>query len=1730
MTTSGTYTFTVSGNPNGVIFNLYSGIINPSSFCTNWVGSNYTIAGGLTNIITKTLAIGTYYLMVSSFSSTQPVLPANYVITPSGGTIYSNPLSNDAYSYTNIVVNSAGNIVAFSDNSDLTNTTTYPSDVYTVYGLSYQGGLTLNPYVGTSFSSFQTLLTNNTVCGRISSNSKTVTINCVSAPAQPSAFTASSTTVCQGQNNVTYTIPAVAGATSYNWSYTGTGHTINGSGTSVTINFSNAATQGTLSVTANNTCGNSTARTLAITVNQLPAQPNNFTTSTATVCQGASNIIYTVPTVSGATSYTWTYSGTGVSTTGTNNSITLNFSSTATQGTLSVVANNACGPSTARTLSITVNSVPPIPDNFTAATATVCQGQNNVTYTIPAVAGATSYSWSYSGAGVPTITGTGRSVTISFSNTATSGTLSVFAVNACGNGSPRTYPITVNSVPPIPDNFTAATPTVCQGQNNVTYTIPAVAGATSYSWSYSGNGVAPITGTTTSININFSNTATSGTLSVFAVNACGNGSPRTYPITVRERPTATLTGTQTIVSGQAATLTATLTGESPWTITVNNQNYNVTTSTYQLSVTPTTTTIYTLSSVSNVCATLPVTTNNSATVTVSSQSITTNITGSTFCAGTTVTGTYSTTGTFGSGNTLTAQLSDATGSFSSPVSLGTVSGGTISATIPSNTPAGNGYRIRVVSSNPAIAGTANTSNLTINVPANATLSGTQTIFLGQIANLTVSLTGTSPWTIVISGNTTTVTTSPSTYQVTPPVGVSTYTLTSVNNVCGTTPISTNNVATVTVNASTISTNITGSTFCAGTTVTGTYSTTGTFGGGNTFTAQLSDASGSFSSPVSLSTVSGGTISATIPPNTPAGTGYRIRVVSSNPAITGTANTSNLTINVPANATLSGTQTVTQGQPVNLTVNLTGTSPWIMVVNGNTTTVTTTPYSYGVTPGVGVTTYTLTTVSNVCGTTTVTTNNTATVTVNPPVACDNDFSPTLVTNTNGICPNESAVLRVLDAPFGYNYSWSLNSSVIPNQSNPVLIANQVGTYQAQLTPEWYQVEPKFTNEILNDITFINENIGFIVGRYGTILRTDDLGEKWSEVYLGNPYSLSDLKDIHFTSSDNGWIVGHSNTLIKSSTGGISWESQSINFNGNAIDFFDKLKGIIVGTNGNIRYTIDGGQTWNTAISGISTNLNDIKFISSNIAIAVGDGGKLIKSIDGGQTWSSVFTGITFDFKRIYFFNSSLGWIVGNNDTVLRTTDGGIGWNSVTTGITINGGSILSWKDVSFSNASTGWLVDGGNTLAKTNDGGNTWSISTRFTSLSSHGITINQCSKLYFSKTSQNGFVIGWPGAIAKTIDLGNNWSAKNNAVSKTANDVQFIDNNNVISVGDDALVQKSSDKGKTWTTLTATGLTGNDWLNGCHFINLSTGWAIDNGGDIFFTNNGGLNWSKQRNAPSFQILYDIHMFNATKGYVVGLDGLFLETNDGGANWTTRSLGYSSSFLKIQFIDNNNGWICGQNGLILKTSDGGNTWLPQTTNTTAQISTIFFLNSQIGWATVTASSSQSIIKTTDGGNTWNVVSTTPTYVTDIVFKNTNDGYISGGNRYLATTTNGGVTWVQINQFNFDFSEITKLTINSLGTALGVGTNNTILRFNPNACAVNTNTVTINNITTTSNITLSGANTVSPYTTKSANTIQSTQGIVNGQVVNYRAGSSITLNPGFKVDAQTIFNAEIRGCNN
>lgn len=236
-----------------------------------------------------------------------------------------------------------------------------------------------------------------------------------------------------------------------------------------------------------------------------------------------------------------------------------------------------------------------------------------------------------------------------------------------------------------------------------------------------------------------------------------------------------------------------------------------------------------------------------------------------------------------------------------------------------------------------------------------------------------------------------------------------------------------------------------STLCPGQAVQVPYTATGSFNlaqgflfPGNVFRAQLSNANGSFANPVNIGQVTAttsGVINATIPANTPPGSGYRIRVIATSPAFTGSNNGFDITVGSPpvATAQADGPTTFCAGNAVPL-----------IAGNGD-------GYSYqwnlGGTaiPGADQATFTATasgsytvSVSNACGSVA---SNAISVQVNAlPV-----FEPVLT--SVALCAADEAVLETVNISGlqDLTFQWSVDGDAIAGAESPVLSVSQAGTY-------------------------------------------------------------------------------------------------------------------------------------------------------------------------------------------------------------------------------------------------------------------------------------------------------------------------------------------------------------------------------------------------------------------------------------------------------------------------------------------------------------------------------------------------------------------------------------------------------------------------------------------------------------------------------------------------------------
>ena len=384
----------------------------------------------------------------------------------------------------------------------------------------------------------------NNSCG--SGTARTLAVTVTPLPGQPGTITGN-TSVCQGSSQ-TYSIAAVTGATSYTWTlpagWNGTSNT-----TSITATAGSGG--GNISVAANNSCGAGTARTLAVTVPAVPAQPGPISGSNS-VCEDASET-YSIDAVAGATSYTWTLPS---GWTGSSNTTSITATVGANAGDITVIANGSCGISSARSLSVTVGSEPEQPGSITGESS-VCEGSYQ-TYSIAAVSDANSYTWTLPEGWNGTSTTTSITTTVG----ASSGNISVTANNSCGSGTASTLAVATTELPAQPGAITGSA-SLCAG-SVLSYSIAAVAGASSYTWTLPSGW----TGTSTSTSITVTAGTSDGNISVTANNGCGSGTARTLGVSVSTTPAqpGTITGNATACQGTSQTYSiASVTGAASYT-------------------------------------------------------------------------------------------------------------------------------------------------------------------------------------------------------------------------------------------------------------------------------------------------------------------------------------------------------------------------------------------------------------------------------------------------------------------------------------------------------------------------------------------------------------------------------------------------------------------------------------------------------------------------------------------------------------------------------------------------------------------------------------------------------------------------------------------------------------------------------------------------------------------------------------------------------------------------------------------------------------------------------------------------------------------------------------------------------------------------------------------------------------------------------------------------------------
>jgi len=289
------------------------------------------------------------------------------------------------------------------------------------------------------------------------------------------------------------------------------------------------------------------------------------------------------------------------------------------------------------------------------------------------------------------------------------------------------------------------------------------------------------------------------------------------------------------------------------------------------------------------------------------------------------------------------------------------------------------------------------------------------------------------------------------------------------------------------------------------------------------------------------------------------------------------------------------------------------------------------------------------------------------------------------------------------------------------------------------------------------------------------------------------------------------------------------------------------------------------------------LQDVRFSDQSTGFIVGNNGIIFRTTDGGNIWDYLPSGTNNDLHSIYFINSDTGFVCGSSGTVLKTMNAGNSWT--------NTNLYYNFSSIYFSNQNTGFLIGSyvslGNEFPiffKTTNEGNEW------LPMNVSGISIPTA---VFFVDSNVGYILGLDNQVTKTTNGGNSWITLPPPGVYSASDIFFssVDTGYIFAGGElvgynYGTIKKTTDGGMTWITKLILSSYINSSLMKGNFINNDIGYVVGCNIDfILMTNDGGNNWSMEALGTA-ECLNSIFFTNENKGYAVGYPGKIFQTFNG----------------------------------------------------------------------------------------------------------------------------------------------------------------------------------------------------------------------------------------------------------
>jgi photosystem II stability/assembly factor-like uncharacterized protein len=298
-----------------------------------------------------------------------------------------------------------------------------------------------------------------------------------------------------------------------------------------------------------------------------------------------------------------------------------------------------------------------------------------------------------------------------------------------------------------------------------------------------------------------------------------------------------------------------------------------------------------------------------------------------------------------------------------------------------------------------------------------------------------------------------------------------------------------------------------------------------------------------------------------------------------------------------------------------------------------------------------------------------------------------------------------------------------------------------------------------------------------------------------------------------------------------------------------------------------------KDWQRLCPPIQDNIHDIFLLNDLMGWAYTYGtGVIIKTADGGKSWEVIAKLDPVYFEQIQFLDPNHGWICGGSEKVYSTSDGGKTW--------INKGfealnSQFYFYAMHFFDVNTGFIG----------------------------GMKIDSDGKKEY--------------VLFKTENGGNSWRTIKSNPRSFLTSIVFLNNSIGYASGQNC-IYKTDSGGETWQTIYKGPRDGRkEGFRDLFFFNKDRGFAVNAGGEILRTVDGGNSWQVLKVADSR--LRSIKFVNEEVGYVVGdnLDntGAIYCSIDRGLTWSVLNKDYPD-LHRIKRSENYI-WVVGKKGVLLK---------------------------------------------------------------------------------------------------------------------------------------------------------------------------------------------------------------------